>query len=293
MSKKGLNISGDVEMEIEQTRNHVTNIESRLSKEDAEEYGKNNFLESVGNDQNHVVNMMEGASSKNPRSKLSNFTSNDHQEVHDNIEEDAESRYTDQGNYKPQSGPRDGSKIELLKSNLNNLESKVQEIREKRDKKKQDAISQQVKMNKVLQGIVDNHKVLTEKDDISKDIQEQVDHTPNSLTKENIKLRQENDKLKQMLLAKNGEIDKISMELKHIRKSRDDALDRVEELTKIVDSNQSQINNAAQEENKTGADLDEAMRRNKNLMLQKKAAYAEEVRKDDVNFWKTTNDAEE
>jgi chromosome segregation ATPase len=154
------------------------------------------------------------------------------------------------------------SRIETLKKNLMSLEDKVKDIRDKRKGKKNENSEQQKKLNIELAAIVEKRKGQPEVtgEMISKDVEEQVHHRPNSLTRENIKLKQEVDKLRAQLVQRNKEVDKMALELKQVKGQRDDALDRIEELSKIIESRQKQDERAIKERNKPATEADEAIR---------------------------------
>jgi chromosome segregation ATPase len=244
----------DIEAFHEEEGRNVTNIESRLAHEDLHDYDKNNFLESVGNDQNHVVNMIDKKrepSKYKPKEDSSNKPSLAGGSKLELKEEAGDSRMSD-----------GHSRIEALKKNLMSLEVKVKDIQDKRKLKKNENTEQQKKLNVELAAIVEKRKGQPEVtgEMISKDVEEQVHHRPNSLTRENIKLKQETEKLRALLLERNREVDKLSLELKQTRGQRDDALDRIEELSRIIESRQKQDERALKEKNKPAAEVDEAVR---------------------------------
>lgn len=154
------------------------------------------------------------------------------------------------------------SKLELLKQNLQNLESKVKDLRDTRQKKKNDVVEQQQKLNQELSAIVAKRAKQGElkEADISGVVKEQVDHQPNSLTKENILLKQENQKLKDDLLKKNSEIELLHLQLKQLKKARDDGLDRIGELSKIIESKQSAEELGLRRDNVRAYETDKNMR---------------------------------
>ena len=152
------------------------------------------------------------------------------------------------------------SKIDMLKQNLNSLEAKVKGIRDARQKKKNEIIEQQTKMNKELSTIVKSSKNQIPEDELNKVVQEQAHHRPNSLTKENIKLKQENERLKELLADRQKEIDKMSLELKNVRKNRDDCLDRIEELSKIIENRHRSDEREARERGFKGVEHEENVR---------------------------------
>lgn len=149
--------------------------------------------------------------------------------------------------------------IVSLKHNLQSLESKINEIRNQRQKQKHDISSHQAKLNTELTKIVADHKAPGQ-EELERVVNEEVVRRPTSLTKENIKLKQENQRLQERLLDREREIERLAIELKHIRKSRDDALDRVEELNKIVESRHAEDAVVARGANGRAAEADQAGR---------------------------------
>lgn len=156
-------------------------------------------------------------------------------------------------------------KIELLKKNLTNLESKVKDLRETRQQKKNDTVEQQKKLNKELISIVKKHSAQGQlkEEDIAGAVQEQVKHEPNSLTKENIKLRDENQKLKDQLLNKNKEVENLYLQIKELKRARDDGLDRIGELSKIIESKQYADEQIIKNDNHRGYEADRLVREQK------------------------------
>lgn len=152
---------------------------------------------------------------------------------------------------------------------MKSLETKIKDIREVRQKNKNDVLDQQRKMNSELQNVVTQHKKkgnMTEKE-IAPTVEEQVHHRPNSLTKENIKLKQENERLKESLLQRNQEIEKLSSQLKEMRRGRDDALDRVDELSRIIEGRQRNDDERMHETNARATEADRAIRDQKVRLL--------------------------
>lgn len=157
------------------------------------------------------------------------------------------------------------SKIDFLKQNLVNLEAKVRDLRDTRQKKKNDTVEQQKKLNKELISIVKKHAAQGElkEEDIAGTVADQVKHEPNSLTKENIKLRDENQKLKDQLLGKNREIEQLYLQIKDLKRARDDGLDRIGELSKIIESKQYAEEILLRKDNQKGYEADKLVREQK------------------------------
>lgn len=149
--------------------------------------------------------------------------------------------------------------IVSLKQNLQSLESKINEIRNQRQKQKHDITSHQAKLNTELTKIVADHKAPGQ-EEVERVVNEEVVRRPTSLTKENIKLKQENQRLQERLLERDRELERLANELKTIRKSRDDALDRVEELNKIVESRHAEDAVVARGANGKATEADQAGR---------------------------------
>lgn len=154
------------------------------------------------------------------------------------------------------------SKLEMLKKNLSNLENKVKDLRETRQKKKTDVFEKQKKLNQELSTIVQKHAKGGEikESEIAPIVKEQVDHQPNSLTKENILLRQENQKLKDELFNKNHEIEKLYLEIKQLKRARDEGLDRIGELSKIIESKQVAEEMVYRKDNQRSLESDKQVR---------------------------------
>ena len=142
---------------------------------------------------------------------------------------------------------------------MKSLESKISEIRNQRQKEKNDISAHQAKLNGELTKIVVNHKV-PDTNEMERVVKEEVVRRPTSLTKENIKLKQENERLKERLLDRDRELERMALELKHIRKSRDDALDRVGELNKIIESRHGEDATLARDLNRKSGEVDQQVR---------------------------------
>lgn len=153
-------------------------------------------------------------------------------------------------------------KITNLKSNLQLLEEKVNQLRDTRQKKKNDHMDQQRRMNQELLGIVFKQKAQgpLKSKDIEPEVKEQVHHRPNSLTKENLKLKDENETLREKLAEQNREMQRQALELKEIRKSRDDALDRIDELARLLEGRQRADQDELREKNGKALEADQAVR---------------------------------
>jgi chromosome segregation ATPase len=149
--------------------------------------------------------------------------------------------------------------ISSLKNNLQSLESKIGEIRNQRQKQKNDITAHQAKLNMELTKIVVSHKT-PGKDEVEKVVGEEVVRRPTSLTKENIKLRQENERLKERVLDRDRELERMAVELKNIRKSRDDAMDRIEELNKIIERRHEEDGAVARKANEKGMEAEQGVR---------------------------------
>lgn len=131
-------------------------------------------------------------------------------------------------------------KIDILKQSLLNLESKVKDLRDTRQRKNHNVFETQQKLNTELLSIVKKHadKGELKEDDIAVAVEEQIKHQPNSLTKDNIKLREENDKLRELLLQKNREIEQLHYSNGDLKRSRDQGITRIQELCKIIETKQ-------------------------------------------------------
>lgn len=97
-------------------------------------------------------------------------------------------------------------------------------------------------------------------EDIEVTVKEQVKQQPTSLTKENILLREENEKLRQKLLQKDKEIDQLHLLVKELRKARDDGLDRIGELSKIIEKKQLAEESLIKNDNYRGYEADKLIR---------------------------------
>ena len=153
------------------------------------------------------------------------------------------------------------AKISELKSNLHNLEQKVMAIRESRNKQKIDILDRQAKMNTQLNSLASKHVPAHEDEEkLAKVVTEEVHHRPNSLTKHNLKLKQENQKLREQLLEKGKETDRLTNEIKALKTVRDDQQERIQELMKIIEGRHRQDEQDIRSKNQKSIEADEAVR---------------------------------
>jgi Zn-finger nucleic acid-binding protein len=128
-------------------------------------------------------------------------------------------------------------RLAILHGQLSSLEHKVAAIRDGRVKHSTDVADRQRAINDALLAVVGRRG--DDGGSVDGVVKSQVDHEPNSLTKENLLLRQENERLRMELLGKHKEIELYQLEIKQLRKARDNGIDRIGELSRIIESNQA------------------------------------------------------
>jgi len=217
----------ELSKKIEEVNEEIVEQSLDLQKEDLKDYNHNkDFVESVGVEYQDLMNQMGDSRQKESKKILSN------------VEESMNNNVSFiQGNQEAK------EKCEVIKSNIDDLEEKLAQLRAKKKQDEEVLLERQRLMNKKLNSVIENQtkkqnlKEEEIEDDVTQGIEERLNHT----TKKNLLLKEKNIELNDIIVQKNAHIARIMRELREVKNERNTLFNQVEEAKKLLDFKEKQM----------------------------------------------------
>lgn len=192
-----------------------------IGQEDLTKYKNDNFVESVGIEYQNLMNEM------NQKGRLQSGVKPSPMSMESNQKKSILNKPT----------------TIQISSNLDTLEQKIQELRQKRANDNRMMIEQQQRLTRKINKVVDHQKnrKIVEPDDIEDDVKMGIEARLNITTRKNLELKEQNKELNDVIFQKNSHIAKIMRRMRELEAQNDELTKKNEELEKLVDNQHNQL----------------------------------------------------
>ena len=275
-------------LEEESVQEDMVDQSMDLQKDDLKDYKNKDFVDSVGNEYQNLMNEL-GAPSKFKNGEGGVGQNSQNKSVVNEVNESL----AEQSIISQQKEDQETEKVEKIKTNIDKLEERLKGMREKRKEEEDKLLQRQKKMNEKLNKVVAHQKSTknVKENDIEEDVNQGIEERLTYMTKKNLLLKEKNEELSDIIVSKNSHIARIMRELREVKAQRDLLDTQVKEAKLLLDNKDKMMKDMVPG-SKNEAQVNQEIQKNRQFLLENRIENEQEVMHDDKNFWMTDNDVE-